>query len=252
MNELSLFFIRHNCRGIAPAIAESTIYYDDLTIVLEGSLNYVLDGKPLTVTAGDAVLIKKGTQRARAASEERVDYVSFNFHTVAPPPLPSLMRGVVQNETKLMIAACDEITKRYPIGHEQAVGHLLSAILSSFENDLQVAEISPLTAKIIKYLSKNLAQKITLADIGRITFFSPVYCDTVFKKDMGTSIIDYLLGERVAEAKKLLIEGTLTLSEIAQMTGFEDSNYFARVFKKRTGYTPTEYKKITLHDLKSR
>ncbi len=252
MSELSLFYVRHNYRDVAPAIAESAIYFYDLTVLLEGSLDYVLDGKPVTLTAGDAVLIKKGMTRARHAGKERVDYISFNFHTVTPPPLPMLMRGAVQNETKLMIAACDEISKRYPMGHEHAVGHLLCAILLSFENDLQVAQISPLTAKIIKHLSKNLSQKITLADIGRITFFSPVYCDTVFKKDMGTSIIDYLLGKRVAEAKKLLIEGTLTLSEVARMTGFEDSNYFARVFKKRTGYTPTEYKKSTLHNLKSR
>ncbi len=251
MSELSLFYVRHNRRGMAPAIAEAPIYFYDLTVMLEGSLDYILDGKPVTLAAGDAVLVKKGMVRARAASGERVDYISFNFHTATPPSLPTVIRGAVQNETKLMIAACDEISKRHPMGHEKAVGHLLSAILLSFENNLQEAQISPLTAKIIKYLSKNLSQKITLADIGKMTFFSPVYCDTVFKKDMGTSIIDYLLGERVAEAKKLLIEGTLSLSEIAQMTGFEDSNYFARVFKKRTGYTPTEYKKITLHDLKA-
>ena len=96
----------------------------------------------------------------------------------------------------------------------------------------------------MQYLHKNLARRITLADIGRMTFFSPVYCDTVFKKDMGVSIIDYLLSRRIAEAKKLLIEGTFSLSEIAKQTGFSDSNYFTRVFKKRTGYTPTEYRKI--------
>lgn len=251
MHHLSLFYINHNRRGIAPAIAEAPIYFYDLTVVLEGRLDYLINGKPITLSAGDAVLIGKGSLRKRAASAERVDYISFNFHTQAPPQLPQVMRGAVQNETKLMIAACDEITKRYPLGHEAAVSHLVSALLLSFENNLQEARISPLTAKIVQYLSANLSKKITLSDIGKITFFSPVYCDTVFKRDMGTSIIDYLLGERVAEAKKLLIEGSLSLSEVAQMTGFEDSNYFARVFKKRTGYTPTAYKKITLHDLKN-
>ena len=251
MSRLSLFYISHNRRGIAPQISEAPVYFYDLTVVLEGRLDYIINGKPQTLSAGDAVLIKKGSLRARAASTEKVDYISFNFHTVTPPSLPEVIRGAVQNETKLMIAACDEIVKRYPLGHEEATAHLLRAILLSFENDLQEARVSPLTAKIIKYLSANLLRKITLADIGRITFFSPVYCDTVFKRDMGTSIIDYLLGERVAEAKKLLIEGSLSLSEVAQMTGFEDSNYFARVFKKRTGYTPTAYKKITLHDLKN-
>ena len=115
MHHLSLFYINHNRRGIAPAIAEAPIYFYDLTVVLEGRLDYLINGKPISLSAGDAVLIGKGSLRKRAASTERVDYISFNFHTQSPPPLPQVMHGAVQNETKLMIAACDEITKRYPL-----------------------------------------------------------------------------------------------------------------------------------------
>lgn len=243
MNDLSLFFVRHNRHAPMPISTERPISYYDLTIVLEGSLQYTVDGKPFTLLAGDAILIAKGMLRARDAVPAGVDYISFNFHTDTPISLPILIKGAVQNDTKLMIAACDELVRHRPLGYEPAASHLVSALLHAMESHLKEASVCPLTAKIVPYLQQNIAQHVTLADIGKLTFFSPVYCDTVFKKDMGVSIIDYLLGCRIAEAQKLLIEGTLPLAQIARQTGFGDSNYFSRVFKKRTGYTPTEYKK---------
>ena len=86
--------------------------------------------------------------------------------------------------------------------------------------------------RILAFLKRHMGERITLADVGTLTYFSPVYCDTVFKKDTGRSIVDYLLEMRVTEAKSLLLEGELTLKEIAERTGFGDSNYFSRIFKR--------------------
>ena len=86
-------------------------------------------------------------------------------------------------------------------------------------------------------------KRITLDDIGRLTFFSPIYCDTVFKKDTGRSIIDHLIERRIDEAKKLLLSPDLSLTKISELCGFADYNYFCRVFKKRVGATPGAYRK---------
>ena len=244
MNSISLFFYRHHTHGNAFEIRPAPIVYYDLTIVLGGEMTYTVSGKTVTLKEGDAVLIKSGSVRARAASNVPPNYVSFNFHTTTPPALPEFIHGAVHSDVALMIAACDEIIAHNPTKYELTMSHLLAAILSAMEDHYEHRNISNLTAEILEYLNKNIANKITLADIGALTFFSPVYCDTVFKRDTGSSIIDYLLGQRVAEAKKLLIEGILSLGEIARKTGFEDSNYFSRVFKKRTGYTPTQFKRM--------
>ena len=116
----------------------------------------------------------------------------------------------------------------------------------TLQSHLKTQSLHPLVSKIVRYLHENMSQKITLADIGQHTFFSPVYCDTVFKQEMGRSIIDYLLEKRIDEAKKLLIEGTVPLRQIAEAVGFPDYNYFARTFKKRTGYTPIQYRSMIL------
>ena len=103
----------------------------------------------------------------------------------------------------------------------------------------------------MEYIHSDIGRKITLADIGNLTFFSPIYCDTVFKKEVGRSIVDYALDRRIEEARRLLLEGTMPLAEIAEAVGFDDYNYFSRVFKKRCGYSPTAYRRLSPRELKN-
>ena len=120
------------------------------------------------------------------------------------------------------------------------------------EDRSRTHNLNAITQKIIKYIHANLDKKITLDDIGDLTFFSPIYCDTVFKRDMGKSIIDYLLDERIEYAKKLLLDDSLGLSQIALQIGFSDYNYFSRVFKARSGISPSKYRNMALNRLESK
>jgi two-component system response regulator YesN len=146
----------------------------------------------------------------------------------------------------LLVAACDEIIRK-PIPDTdtmEKIAHLLSCILLIMKDRVKQTGYNPLTLKIMQYLHSNFSEKITLDDIARLTFFSPNYCENVFKRETGRSVIDYLLQIRIEEAKRLLAEDSLALSTVAEAVGFDDYNYFSRVFKKRTGYTPSEYKKL--------
>ena len=73
----------------------------------------------------------------------------------------------------------------------------------------------------------------------------------MFKKEVGRSIVDYALDRRIDEAKRLLLEGTMPLQQIAEYVGFTDYNYFSRVFKKRSGYSPTDYRHLSPSELKN-
>lgn len=70
---------------------------------------------------------------------------------------------------------------------------------------------------------------------------------------MGKSIIDYVIDEKMKEAKKLIIEG-MNFTKIAETLGFDDYNYFSRTFKRRVSYTPSQYKKsiFSSHDKQPR
>ena len=103
--------------------------------------------------------------------------------------------------------------------------------------------MTPITRDILSYLHEHFRERITLDDIGKITFFSPVYCETVFRREIGRAIIDYVIELRISEAEKLILENAYPLGEISRAIGFQDYNYFSRTFKKRTGYSPTEYRR---------
>ncbi len=242
MKNLNLFFIRHNRSTPAKRLVRSKIPFYDLTVLLKGALEYTIDGEKINLSAGDCILIRKNSLRERTLSKNGVDYISFNFTVLPESKLPVKLENCVSGEVRMIIAACDEILKKYPDGEELAEP-LLECILRLFQSHLERGRFTPLTSQIIHFLRANLASKITLADVGKITFFSPVYCDTVFKRDTGRSIVDYLLDERIAEAKKLLLEGALSLKQIAEQVGYADYNYFSRTFKKRAGFTPTQYRK---------
>lgn len=64
----------------------------------------------------------------------------------------------------------------------------------------------------------------------------------MFKKQTGLTIGQYLLEVRVENAKQKMRDPQLKFYQVSEMVGYEDANYFAKIFKKKTGVTPTEYK----------
>ena len=80
--------------------------------------------------------------------------------------------------------------------------------------------------------------------MSRATFFSPVYCCLVFKRETGETITDYIINEKITEAKILIPQG-YRLKDVAARVGMFDYNYFSRLFRKKVGYTPLQYKKNT-------
>ena len=105
--------------------------------------------------------------------------------------------------------------------------------------------------EIANYLSRHYSEKLTLDDISRETFFSVAYCECEFRKAFGKSIINYLIDLRISEAKRLLTETSMSCSVIANMVGFDDANYFSRVFKKRIGLSPLRYRGSAIDPNKS-
>ena len=243
MDNLNLVYFSY-ARRRPVAIAEAPIPFCELTIVLKGSFEYFVDRRSVKLSSGDAVYIPENSLRARRAADEEVEYVSFNFLGGGEEDLPIYIKNCLSGELRLELALCEAIAKSHHASDTEKATSLLSCILLSLRDGLKEQATPPLVTRIIEYLHANMAKKITLDDIGRHTFFSPVYCDSLFRREMGRSIIDYLLEMRVESAKGLLIEGILPLKKIAENVGIGDYNYFSRVFKKRTGYTPVQYRKM--------
>jgi len=248
MKNLELIYSRHNVGKPPLHSTLRHIPFNDLTIVLDGSLEYTVNGNKYEICGGDIIFISSGSAYVRKNTDEIVDYVSFNFNVLDEIHLPVQLKNAVHSEARLLIAAFDKIQSRSYLDNTEKISHLLACLISIFEDRVRAQSFNPLTLNIIKYIHNNLEEKITLEDIGRLTFFSPVYCDTVFKRETGKSIIDYLIDERIDMAKKLLLENTLPLSKISEQVGFNDYNYFSRVFKARSGYSPSAYRQMAFKE----
>lgn len=93
----------------------------------------------------------------------------------------------------------------------------------------------------IRYLEENYMEQITLEDTSRYIGISPQHLSKTFKEETGMNYIDWLTKLRIENAKKFLTEKKSTVKEVCYMVGYNDPNYFSRIFKKMEGVSPTEY-----------
>jgi AraC-like DNA-binding protein len=96
---------------------------------------------------------------------------------------------------------------------------------------------------VIGSLEREFTRPWTLAGMCAMAHMSRSTFIRTFRKALGTSPMEFLLEKRVSGAERLLRETDRQITEIALETGFSDSNYFARQFRRRRGLTPSEYRK---------
>ena len=99
----------------------------------------------------------------------------------------------------------------------------------------------PELAKI--YLHERYAEKITIRHICKSLGCSKSALLSAFKEEYGTTINSYLCDVRINEAIRLLKNTGMSISEIAEETGFYDQSYFSKVFSQKVGVTPSNYRK---------
>ena len=84
-------------------------------------------------------------------------------------------------------------------------------------------------------------ENINLKSLSEKACMSTTSFYRFFKRELGMSPIEYILNEKIKCAKNLLKNPTLQINEVCFLSGFEDSNYFIRLFKKHEGITPKQY-----------
>ena len=93
------------------------------------------------------------------------------------------------------------------------------------------------------YIQTHYQKDISLDDVSREVDISPYYFSKLFKEETGQNFIEYLTQIRMDCAKQLMEnKAELSMKEICLACGYQDPNYFSRIFKKNTGLTPTEYR----------
>lgn len=108
-------------------------------------------------------------------------------------------------------------------------------------HEFSTRHYSPIVKRAVDYIHLNIENPLTLHDIAATIHVNASHLSRKFKEDTNMNIIDYIHQKRVEEAKLYLQRGNLSITEIAFIVGFNDLNYFSRVFKKMTSLTPSQY-----------
>lgn len=119
--------------------------------------------------------------------------------------------------------------------------HMIN-LLNFYKIEVEKIETSnKLFSNILRFVRKNYLSNITINDISKVCFCSSSSVSHLFKKHMNKSVHDYIIELRIEQSCKLLKYGNLSISQVASLCGFSDSNHFSTVFKKRLGKSPTEF-----------
>lgn len=156
------------------------------------------------------------------------------------------------------LGACDYLLK--PVDPDEAEAAIRRAI-RQIEAGRKLAELAPVApepaadtaeaedrnalvmAHVRRYMEDNYMFDLSLDSVGEILHISPAYLSAQFKKYQKMNFLDCLTELRINAAKQLLTDPLRSAAEVASMVGYEDASYFARAFKKRTGMTPTQYRR---------
>ena len=127
------------------------------------------------------------------------------------------------------------------IGYEAACA-LFDDVFGSQSDHALPSDNGPVR-RVVEHIRKNLDKPLTVDDLAAVSGFSRAHFSRMFAESEGIPPAEYVLQERMRHAARLLAShALLPVKEIAILTGFEDPNYFAKVFRRFFGTSPTEFR----------
>lgn len=239
----------HYCNvsvGKSIGFKQAVIPYYDLTFVLSGCLVYEIDGKTYTLNKNDCLFLKPGTLRGRREVDVATEYVSFNFTPTDQslvPELPPIMHSVISKDIRALISVFSQ-TRISPNFHSmQKCINILNYILFELNDICEFKSQNPHIQKTMRCVDEFINEPLSLSKISSIVGLSPEYLSSLFKKETGKTLTEYINDRKLALAKRIILESATPLSEIAQSLGYENYNYFSRLFKARYAVSPKTLKK---------
>ena len=120
-----------------------------------------------------------------------------------------------------------------------------STLLEKVMEELCKSHVNVAGAKYLsaacEYVNSHYRENISIGDVAKKIGISSSYLSHLYKDGLNVTFTEYLSGTRIDAAKELLRETDMTVSQVAQSVGFDDTNYFTRTFKRIVGISPKQY-----------
>jgi AraC-like DNA-binding protein len=245
--ELELNFIM-NAKGAKRVVGDHIAEIDDVELVLVGSnLPHVWQThkctskeiREITIQFHKDLLDEKFLRRnqlsfIRNMLERSGRGILFSKQTIEQitPRLMSL------NQKQ----GFDSVLELLSILHDLSVSRNMHSLSDATFNNVEFSYNSRRIGKVIDYINQNFHKPISLSEVAKLTNMTDVSFSRFFKTRTGITFMDSLLEMRLGHASRLLIDTTESISEVAYDCGFNNISNFNRLFKKKKGCTPKEFR----------
>ena len=234
----------------------------ELFYVIEGQGQFLIENQTYPVSAYDLVIVNpnvyhtevslnasplkyivlgvEGLELAAVDEEDNTNFCIINF------------KNHRENILLCLQNMLSEIEKKHT-GYEivcQDLMEILIVLLGRQTNFSTIlAPVSKKTSRLCgstkRYIDAHYQENITLDQLAEVSHVSKYHLAHAFTEEYGISPINYLISKRISEAEHLLKTTDFSLSLISNTTGFSSSSYFAQIFRKQKGMSPTEFRKLS-------
>ena len=244
--------------------------YHELYYIAEGRCSVFIGQRTYRLQTGDFALIPAGTLHKTdfTSHGQNTKYViSFSVDTARKIDAfleaeisgtgiqAGKIKAPVQRQEAILLMVnrmLYEYENRPPLGISLCLALLAELLISlqryregEKENDGNEDPIHGRMRDVAAYLCEHAGEQITLTEVADHFALSPSHLSRIFHQETGFGIREYLIHYRIRQACDLLLNSGLTITQIADRCGFSDSNYFGDAFKKATGLSPREYRKLS-------
>ena len=185
-----------------------------------------------------AEMIRKAHEDSVIIFLTAYDDFSYAQKAIRVRALDYLLKPVSEDE---LIAVVEEAIRQ--ASEDDPHGFNRDVVLPDRE-ELANLKQAAIKKQIAEYVEENYVNDISLSDAAAAMHYSEPHFCKIFKECFGKSFVMYLTQLRIERSKALLSDITVNVKDISVKVGFRDSNYYAKVFKRSEGMTPSEYRII--------
>jgi len=224
--------------------------YFELIFFIEGKANIDAGAETVNVLGFDVVVYPPNLLHAEHLElGRRQEIICFWVDTGPTPAFDHAIKLVDDRGTlrELFEMTYAEFTSNRPYSAELISTYLQAIFLQVRQHFTEPSrEASSLVERCLGYIHENYAQEFGIEVLAATVSVSPSYLYRLFKKKMSLTPMHYRNVVRVDKAKLLLADRALTVGTVAERVGFDDSKYFARVFKELAGMSPSAYRRANV------